>query len=324
MKQIPNTKNIYYCDEKGNIYDKSKKLKDVELDHHGYLITEIDGKIEQVHKLIALTYVSNPRNHSSINHINGNITDNNVNNLEWVSSKDERLKSLCDNVKIHTVSSDDYPVKVTHDNGNVTIYRSLNEAKHNVKELSDCVSVAEKKIQIGTCNVEKTYLSPVYNVIPVPIEQVHANSYNPNAVAGPEFELLYRSIKEDGYTQPVVCFKREDGEYEIVDGFHRYSIMKAYTDIYEREHGLLPIVVINKDLSNRMASTIRHNRARGSHSIELMSNIVAELVQSGMSDAWILKNIGMDKEELLRLKQITGLASLFKDRQFSESWNPKS
>lgn len=322
MKQIPNTKHVYYCDENGNIYDKSKKLKDVEFDHHGFLITEIDGKIEQVHKLVALTYVSNPRNHSCINHINGNITDNSVNNLEWVSSKDESLKQFRDNVKIHTVSADDYPVKVSH-NETAVIYRSLSEAKHNVEELSECLSVDEKT-QIGAYSVEKTYLSPVYNVIPVPIEQVHANSYNPNAVAGPEFELLYRSIKEDGYTQPVVCFKREDGEYEIVDGFHRYSIMKAYTDIYEREHGLLPIVVINKDLSNRMASTIRHNRARGSHSIELMSNIVAELVQSGMSDAWILKNIGMDKEELLRLKQITGLASLFKDRQFSESWNPKS
>lgn len=167
------------------------------------------------------------------------------------------------------------------------------------------------------------YKSPVYNVIPVPIDKVHANSYNPNSVAPPEFELLYKSILEDGYTQPVVCYRREDNDYEIVDGYHRYRIMLTHKDIYEREHGLLPVVVIDKDINNRMASTIRHNRARGSHSIELMSKIVQDLVQSGMSDAWILKNIGMDKEELLRLKQITGLASLFKDREFSESWEKR-
>jgi ParB-like chromosome segregation protein Spo0J len=160
--------------------------------------------------------------------------------------------------------------------------------------------------------------SPVYNVIPVKLEDIQANSYNPNSVATPEMKLLYQSIKEDGYTMPIVCYKLENGKYEIVDGFHRYTIMKLHKDIYDREGGCLPVVVIDKDISNRMASTIRHNRARGSHSIELMSNIVAELVQAGMSDAWILKNIGMDAEELLRLKQITGLAALFKDKEFSK------
>lgn len=160
--------------------------------------------------------------------------------------------------------------------------------------------------------------SPVYNVIAVKLEDIQANSYNPNSVATPEMKLLYQSIKEDGYTMPIVCYKLENGKYEIVDGFHRYTIMKLHKDIYDREGGCLPVVVIDKDISNRMASTIRHNRARGSHSIELMSNIVAELVQAGMSDAWILKNIGMDAEELLRLKQITGLAALFRDREFSK------
>ena len=104
-----------------------------------------------------------------------------------------------------------------------------------------------------------------------------------------------------------------------VDGFHRYTIMKTHKDIFERENGKLPVVVIDKDESNRMASTIRHNRARGSHSIELMSNIVSELVKAGMSDSWILKNIGMDADELLRLKQVSGLAELFKNNQFSNS-----
>lgn len=167
----------------------------------------------------------------------------------------------------------------------------------------------------------QTYKSPVYNVKAIPIEKIQANAYNPNHCAPPEMKLLYQSIKADGYTMPcVVYYLADQDKYEIVDGFHRYTIMKTHKDIYERENGCLPVVVIDKDISNRMASTIRHNRARGSHSIELMTNIIAELVESGMSDAWIMKNIGMDAEELLRLKQISGLASLFKDKDFSKSW----
>ena len=163
--------------------------------------------------------------------------------------------------------------------------------------------------------------SPVYNVRAIPIEKIQANAYNPNHVAPPEMKLLYQPIKEDGYTMPIVCYYLpETDKYEIVDGFHRYTVMLTHKDIYERENGCLPVVTIDKDISNRMASTIRHNRARGSHSIELMTNIVAELVESGMSDAWILKNIGMDAEELLRLKQLSGLQSLFKDKDFSTAW----
>nr|DAK15108.1 MAG TPA: chromosome partitioning protein [Caudoviricetes sp.] len=161
--------------------------------------------------------------------------------------------------------------------------------------------------------------SPVYTVRAVPIEQIHANAYNPNAVAPPEMKLLYKSILEDGYTMPIVCYKLDDENYEIVDGYHRYTIMKTHKDIFERENGKLPVVVIDKPIEQRMASTIRHNRARGSHSIELMTNIVAELVDSGMSDAWIMKNIGMDADELLRLKQVSGLAALFKNREFSKN-----
>ena len=166
--------------------------------------------------------------------------------------------------------------------------------------------------------------SPVYRVRAVPLERIRANAYNPNAVAPPEMALLELSIREDGYTMPIVCYYLpEEDMYEIVDGYHRYTIMLSCADIRERENGLLPVTVIEKDLSNRMASTIRHNRARGSHSIELMSNIVAELVGAGMGDAWILRHIGMDKEELLRLKQVTGLAALFKDVEFSEAWELK-
>lgn len=166
--------------------------------------------------------------------------------------------------------------------------------------------------------------SPVYNVKAIPVEQIRANSYNPNSVAPVEMELLETSIWEDGYTMPVVCYYLPDEDiYEIVDGYHRYTTLKTSKRIFEREKGLLPVVVIDKDESNRMASTIRHNRARGSHSIDLMSNIVAELTKSGMSDAWILKHVGMDKDELLRLKQITGLADLFKDKSFSDAWEKK-
>ena len=167
-----------------------------------------------------------------------------------------------------------------------------------------------------------SYKSPVYDIKAIPIEKIRANAYNPNAVAPPEMKLLYQSIKEDGYTMPIVCYYIEEEDiYEIVDGYHRYTIMKTHKDIYDRENGCLPVSVINKPIQSRMASTIRHNRARGTHNIELMSNIISELVESGMSDAWIAKNIGMDLDEILRLKQITGLASLFKDKEFSKSWN---
>lgn len=167
----------------------------------------------------------------------------------------------------------------------------------------------------------KPFVSPVYNVRAVPVEKVHANDYNPNRVAPPELKLLELSIWEDGFTQPIVCYyDHEKDEYIVVDGFHRYTIMLTSDRVRKREQGLLPVVVIDKELGERMASTIRHNRARGSHNIDLMSNIVRELLEMGKSDSWICRNIGMSADELLRLKQITGLASLFKDEEFSKSW----
>lgn len=168
-----------------------------------------------------------------------------------------------------------------------------------------------------------TYKSPVYNVIAVPIEKIVPNTYNPNAVAPPEMKLLYDSIKEDGYTMPIVCYyvKSQD-VYVIVDGFHRYRIMLDNPDIYRREGGMLPVSVIDKPIEHRMASTIRHNRARGSHDVDLMSNIIKELHELGRSDSWISDHLGMDKDEILRLKQITGLAALFKDIEFGQAWVP--
>ena len=170
----------------------------------------------------------------------------------------------------------------------------------------------------------KPFVSPVYSVNAIHISKIRANSYNPNAVAPPEMKLLELSIWEDGFTMPVVCYYiPEEDVYEIVDGYHRYTTLLTSDRIREREKEMLPVVVIEKDISNRMASTIRHNRARGSHSIDLMTKIVSELVEAGMSDAWILRHIGMDRDELLRLKQITGLAALFTNQEFSEAWDDK-
>ncbi len=145
------------------------------------------------------------------------------------------------------------------------------------------------------------FKSPVYHVIAEPVEKIKPNTYNPNAVAPPEMRLLYDSIKADGYTMPIVCYyDKEEDIYIIVDGFHRYRIMLEYRDIYEREKGMLPVSVIQKPLDQRMASTIRHNRARGNHNVDLMSNIIKELHELGRSDAWISKHLGMDKDEILR------------------------
>jgi len=167
------------------------------------------------------------------------------------------------------------------------------------------------------------YKSPVYRVIAVPAEKIEPNDYNPNVVAPPELRLLYDSIKQDGYTMPVVCYYDKNRDrYILVDGFHRYRIMMDYPDIYEREKGLLPVSVIDKPLDQRMASTIRHNRARGSHDVDLMSNIIRDLHELGRSDAWIAKHLGMDRDEILRLKQITGLAALFREEDFSQAWEP--
>jgi quercetin dioxygenase-like cupin family protein len=169
---------------------------------------------------------------------------------------------------------------------------------------------------------EAGFRSPVYDVRRVPIDKIKANDYNPNSVAPPEMKLLEISIWEDGYTQPVVSvYDSENDEYVVVDGFHRFLTLKNSPRIMEREQGMLPLVVLDKAIGERMASTIRHNRARGSHNVELMSTIVSELVEMGKGDAWICKHIGMSADELLRLKQITGVAALFQNRDFTESWN---
>lgn len=164
---------------------------------------------------------------------------------------------------------------------------------------------------------------PVDCVLWVKNEKVHGNQYNPNIVFKPEMQLLETSIVNDGYTQPLVTWEEESRDREVVDGFHRHLVGKNCEQVRERVRGYLPVVTINEghaSLSDRMASTIRHNRARGTHNIELMSTIVAELVEMGKGDRWIAQHLGMSPDELLRLKQITGVAALFLNRDFSDSW----
>lgn len=163
----------------------------------------------------------------------------------------------------------------------------------------------------------KEFKSPVYNVIPVPLDKIVANDYNPNHVAKKEMDLLYQSIKSDGYTMPIVCYyDNENDKYIIVDGYHRYTIMIRYKDIFERENGMIPVSVIEKDINDRMASTIRHNRARGKHEVELQAALVG-ILKGGWDELKIMKELGMTLEEVQRLMGIRGIASEIKGVPYS-------
>ena len=154
------------------------------------------------------------------------------------------------------------------------------------------------------------------NVKLVPAEKVKANDYNPNKVASPEMELLAKSIEEDGLTMPIVTYYDDEIDtYIVVDGFHRYTVLTKKFKCKE-----IPVTTIDKPVENRMASTIRHNRARGVHKVDLMSEIVLKLLERGWKDEDIAKHLGMDFEEVLRLKQITGVAEIFRNRDYSRSW----
>lgn len=163
---------------------------------------------------------------------------------------------------------------------------------------------------------------PVDCVLWIRNEAVTANDYNPNSVAPPEMKLLQHSISEDGYTQPIVAWKQEGG-FEVVDGFHRHRVGRECANVRRRTGGYLPLAVINTERegrNDRIASTIRHNRARGKHKVEAMSDIVIELKRRNWSDDKIGRELGMDSDEVLRLCQITGLVEVFKDEQFSQAW----
>lgn len=167
---------------------------------------------------------------------------------------------------------------------------------------------------------------PVDCVLWVKNETVHANDYNPNSVAPPEMELLKRSIQADGYTQPIVSMIDGESSREVIDGFHRNRVGKEDVEIQSRVHGYLPVVTIRntqEGINDRVASTIRHNRARGKHKVESMSDIVVDLKKRNWSDAKIAKELGMDRDEVLRLSQISGLIELFQNKEFSEGWEPE-
>lgn len=166
---------------------------------------------------------------------------------------------------------------------------------------------------------------PIDDVRWVSVEDVQPNDYNPNSVAKVEMGLLYTSIKHDGYTQPIVTiYDPEIKKYIIVDGFHRYFTCKNNPDIYEENDGKVPIVVLDKSINDRMASTVRHNRARGKHSIAGMSNIVFKMLDNGWEDSAICAELGMEPEELIKLKYITGFAKLFEDVEYQKAWTTKN
>lgn len=159
---------------------------------------------------------------------------------------------------------------------------------------------------------------PIARVRWVHIDQVRANDYNPNAVAMHEMRLLHTSITADGYTQPVVTIHDPDTDrYIIVDGFHRYTVMRTQRDVYDTTGGYLPVVVIDKPLADRIASTVRHNRARGKHSVQGMASLVFKMLDEGEPDEVICNKLGLEPEELARLKHITGFAKLYADHQYS-------
>lgn len=199
-----------------------------------------------------------------------------------------------------------------------------------VHKLSAAIAALPIHDRIAALNVARKALhgvspfvaEPVDCVIWVPHDFVEANDYNPNAVAPPEMELLRHSIQHDGYTQPIVAWERQEC-FEVVDGFHRNRVGRECEDVRQRLYGYLPVTLINhtrEDRGDRIASTIRHNRARGKHGVASMSDIVVELKRRNWSDSKIGKELGMDPDEVLRLSQISGLAEMFQDQEFSEAW----
>lgn len=181
---------------------------------------------------------------------------------------------------------------------------------------------AINKIRVSLHSYSPFKTEPVDCVQWIRSDLVVSNDYNPNSVAPPEMLLLEHSIKEDGYTQPIVSWGRET-DFEVVDGFHRTRVGKESKPIKKRVHGYLPLVVINSDRQekgDRIASTIRHNRARGKHKVDAMSELVLDLKRRNWNDEKIGRELGMDPDEVLRLAQITGLAEMFADKEFSRAW----
>lgn len=203
--------------------------------------------------------------------------------------------------------------------------RAISEAVNTIVNEISCMDL-ENKVEalneVRSCleDVSPFKSEPCDCIIWVKQDKIQANEYNPNHVAAPEMNLLYESIKSDGYTMPIVTYDLGNGKREIVDGFHRNRVGREHSDIKKRIHGYLPVSTIDKPEDERIGSTIRHNRARGTHGIRPMSDIVLELSQMGWSDSKICQKLGMDLDEVIRLKQITGLKEAFMNHEFSKSW----
>ena len=204
---------------------------------------------------------------------------------------------------------------------NTRIAELLLELKREFEGIKD-IDEKVKMLNLIRTNIAdiSPFEEPVDCVRWIPTDKVKANEDNPNKVASTEMKLLHTSIKLDGYTQPIVAYKLDNGEYEVVDGFHRNRVGKEYKDINKRIHGYLPLVILDKPLDERIGSTIRHNRARGTHQIRSMSEIVIDLAKAGWTDEEICKKIGMELDEVIKLKQITGLKEAFQNHEFSKSW----
>lgn len=198
------------------------------------------------------------------------------------------------------------------------LIEQLKEEVNNLENIDDKVN-ALNNIREALQEVSP-FIEPVDCIRWVKGDKVQANEYNPNKVASPEMKLLHTSIKLDGYTQPIVAYKLDNDHYEVVDGYHRNRVGKECKDINERIHGYLPLTIIDKPIDERIGSTIRHNRARGTHQIRSMSDIVIDLAKQGWDDEEICKKLGMELDEVIRLKQISGLKEAFQNHEFSKSW----
>ena len=196
------------------------------------------------------------------------------------------------------------------------ISKEYNNTDNKIRFVEDLRRYIHK--ELSTIN------QPIDYVRWVNLEEVEPNDYNPNSVAKVEMGLLYKSIKHDGYTQPIVTiYDEEKKKYIIVDGFHRYFTAYQNKDILNRNKGCVPIVVIEKDINERMAATVRHNRARGEHSVSGMSSMVFDMLENGWSEEDICNHLGMESEEILKLKHITGFSKLFEDIDYRQSWETK-
>lgn len=215
-------------------------------------------------------------------------------------------------------------MKENKENDSDVGFPDLRKYIESIKRALASMELEERVLALNKIREELSELSPFLDPVDlvqwVPEKKVYGNHYNPNRVAPLEMQLLHTSVKLDGFTQPIVAYRIDGDHYEIIDGFHRSRIGKEYPDIRERVKGYLPLTIINKPIEERMGSTIRHNRARGTHQIRSMSDIVVFLSEMGWTESDIGEYLGMELDEVIRLKQISGLKQAFQNHTFSKSW----